>query len=58
MLDYLKLIAYVFKWIDENGYLVVNSPRENYIDGIWNKENEEDWLTELQVPIVKINERV
>ncbi|QUH26610.1 MerR family transcriptional regulator [Serpentinicella alkaliphila] len=50
--------AYVFKWIDENGYLVVNSPRENYIDGIWNKENEEDWLTELQVPIVKINERV
>lgn len=45
--------AYAFKWIDENGYAVADSPREKYIDGIWNKENEEDWLTELQVPIAK-----
>ena len=22
-----------------------------YIDGIWNKESEEDWLTEIQLPI-------
>lgn len=45
--------AYAFKWIEKNGYAVLDSPRESYIDGIWNKENEEDWLTELQVPIVK-----
>ncbi|HBV85619.1 MerR family transcriptional regulator [Desulfosporosinus sp.] len=45
--------AYAFKWIEENGYTVADAPRESYIDGIWNKENEEDWLTELQVPIVK-----
>lgn len=45
--------AYVFKWIEENGYIVSENPRESYIDGIWNKENEEDWLTELQIPIVK-----
>lgn len=45
--------AYTFKWIEENGYEVVDSPRESYIDGIWNKESDEDWLTELQVPIAK-----
>lgn len=43
--------AYVFKWIEENGYTVIDSPRENYIDGIWNKDKEEDWLTELQIPV-------
>ena len=45
--------AYAFKWIDENGYRQVDSPRENYIDGIWNKEDEHDWLTELQIPVEK-----
>lgn len=45
--------AYAFKWIEENGYEASDSPRESYIDGIWNKEKEEDWLTELQVPIKK-----
>lgn len=47
-----KAYAYAFKWIEENGYTIVSHPRESYIDGIWNKENEEDWLTELQIPIV------
>ncbi len=45
--------AYVFKWIDENGYTVTDYPRESYIDGIWNKENEDEWLTELQIPVIK-----
>jgi effector-binding domain-containing protein len=45
--------AYAFKWIEENGYVVVNHPRESYIDGIWNKESEAEWLTELQVPVIK-----
>jgi DNA-binding transcriptional MerR regulator len=45
--------AYAFKWIEENGYMVADNPRESYIDGIWNKENKEEWLTELQVPVVK-----
>ena len=43
--------AYTFKWIEENGYKVNGLPRESYIDGIWNKENEEEWLTELQIPV-------
>ncbi len=45
--------AYAFKWIEDNGYVAIDNPRESYIDGIWNKEKEEDWLTELQVPIKK-----
>ena len=47
-----KAYAYAFKWIEDNGYRVADSPRESYIDGIWNKEDEADWLTELQIPIV------
>ena len=45
--------AQVFKWIDDNGYVPSDNPRESYIDGIWNKEDENDWLTELQVPVMK-----
>lgn len=43
--------AHLFKWIDDNGYTPSDFPRESYINGIWNKEDEADWLTELQVPI-------
>jgi len=45
--------AYLFKWIEDNKYTVIDHPRESYIDGIWNKESEDEWLTELQVPIAK-----
>lgn len=48
-----KAYAYAFKWIQENGYVMADSPRENYIDGIWNKEDPANWLTELQIPIIK-----
>lgn len=46
---------YAFKWIEENKYEVIDNPRESYIDGIWNKENEEDWLTEIQIPVKVIS---
>jgi len=45
--------AYVLKWIEENGYAAIDNPRENYIDGIWNKDNEADWLTEVQIPVTR-----
>lgn len=45
--------AYAFRWIEENNYTITDNPRESYIDGIWNKEKEEDWLTELQIPVIK-----
>ena len=43
--------AYLMSWIEDNGYVVAERPRERYIDGCWNKENPEDWLTEIQFPI-------
>ena len=43
--------AYISKWIEENGYSAADNPRESYIDGIWNKESEDEWLAEIQVPI-------
>ena len=43
--------AYIMKYTNENGYKISGFPRECYIDGVWNKENTEDWLTEIQLPI-------
>lgn len=43
--------AFIMKYAEENGYKVVGRARESYIDGIWNKESPEDWLTEIQLPI-------
>lgn len=45
--------SFITKWIEDNNYKILESPRERYIDGIWNKENVEDWVTEIQVPIIK-----
>jgi DNA-binding transcriptional MerR regulator len=45
--------AHLFKWIEDNNFIPADNPRESYIDGIWNKENESDWLTEIQIPIKK-----
>lgn len=46
-------IAYnaVMQWIEQNDYEAIDLPRESYIDGCWNKDNPEDWLTEVQVPV-------
>ena len=43
----------ILKYIEDNGYEITEFPRECYIDGCWNKENEDDYLTEIQVPVKK-----
>ena len=43
--------SFLMKYAEQNGYKAVGLARECYIDGIWNKESEEDWLTEIQLPI-------
>lgn len=48
-----EAFAFTYNWMEQNGYTAAERPRENYIDGVWNKENPEEWLTEIQVPIVK-----
>lgn len=45
--------AYAMQWVEQNGYQIADRVRESYIDGIWNKDNPQDWLTEIQVPVVK-----
>ena len=49
--DVPQAYAFVMDWVESNGYRVTESPRESYIDGIWNQADEADWLTEIQVPI-------
>ena len=46
-----KAYAFLMKYAEQNGYIATGLARECYIDGIWNKESEEDWLTEIQLPI-------
>lgn len=43
----------IMKYIEDNGYEIIDYPRECYIDGCWNKESSSDWLTEIQVPVKK-----
>ena len=46
-----KAYAFVLNWVKENGYKIVAPIREVYIDGCWNKDSVNDYLTEIQVPI-------
>ena len=46
----------VLKYIEENGYEIAGEIRESYIDGVWNKEDESQWLSEIQIPIRKKSE--
>lgn len=48
-----KSYSIIMEYISKNNYEIIDYFRECYIDGIWNKENVDDWLTEIQVPIKK-----
>lgn len=48
-----KTWSEVFAYLENNGYALADHPRFVYIDGVWNCEKEEDWLTEIQCPVVK-----
>ena len=49
--DIGEAYAYIMEYAEKNGYEVAGLARESYIDGIWNKESVNDWLTEIQLPI-------
>ena len=55
--ELFQAYSFAFNWIEQNGYTTIDSPRENYIDGIWNKDDMSEWLTELQIPITKSLEK-
>jgi len=43
----------ILKYIEDNNYEIVDNVRECYIDGCWNKDDENYYLTEIQFPIKK-----
>ena len=52
--DYSKLsqtYAYILEYMQKNNLEMKELPRECYIDGCWNKENVDEYLTEIQIPI-------
>ena len=40
-----------FAYLEEKGYKIAGHPRTCYIDGIWNQEDPEKWLSIIQIPI-------
>ena len=40
-----------YAYMEEQGYKVADHPRTCYIDGIWNQEDPEKWLSIIQIPI-------
>lgn len=51
--DFPRTYETVLKYIEDNGYEICGAIREKYIDGVWNKETEEEWLSEIQIPVRK-----
>ena len=47
--SYIELFAEIAKM----GYEIADAPRACYVDGIWNQEDPEKWLTIIQVPVKK-----
>ena len=45
--------ATILQFIEDNGYEIAGNIRENYIDGIWNTDSSEQWLSEIQIPVRK-----
>ncbi|NLC74731.1 MAG: MerR family transcriptional regulator [Clostridiales bacterium] len=43
--------AKLYAYMEQNDIKAVDLPRFNQIDGIWNKDSIDEWLTEIQVPI-------
>lgn len=41
----------VFDYLEKHNLKMSGSPRFCYIDGIWNKDDERQWLSQIQVPV-------
>ena len=40
-----------FRYMEEQGYKIAGQPRTSYIDGAWNQDDPEKWLSVIQIPI-------
>ena len=43
--------SFLMEYAESNGYECAGLARESYIDGIWNKDSVDEWLTEIQLPV-------
>jgi hypothetical protein len=43
-------------WMAANGYFQIGCPRTSAIDGYWNKDTEEEYHTEIQIPVRAIGQ--
>lgn len=48
-----RAYAEAFEFIEKEEFHIVGRPRCRYIDGIWNQEDPEKWLSIIQVPVEK-----
>ena len=48
---FYESFAEAFRYIDEHGLKPVGQHRTCYIDGAWNQEDPEKWLSVIQIPI-------
>jgi effector-binding domain-containing protein len=44
-------ITKAFVYMEEHGYKIAGHLRISYIDGVWNQEDPELWLSVIQIPI-------
>lgn len=44
----------IFAYLDKEGYKITGKPRASYVDGIWNQEDPEKWMTIVQIPAEKV----
>lgn len=50
--------AALFRWLTLSSYQMAGTVRERFIHGAWDRENEADWLIEIQVPLLKLGENL
>ncbi len=43
--------AEAFAYMEEQGYIIAGPLRTSYIDGAWNQDDPEQWLSIIQIPI-------
>ncbi|MBO5884991.1 MAG: GyrI-like domain-containing protein [Clostridia bacterium] len=43
--------AFALNYTKEKGCTIADKPREVYVNGCWDCESEEDYLTRIQIPI-------
>ena len=53
--EFPRSYAVLLQFIEEHGYEIAGNIRESYIDGVWNKDSEEEWLSEIQIPVREKN---